>query len=195
MKWSPVQGFTQQFHRTAQNAGAGPLEQAQVVLLRGARLLVDGQGDDLVHRLPLRLTADGAVGEGDEAGVGEGDEPGAPDRSEQRPDESAPALVPGIAVERLGDDEGLLADGPGEHGAAHHGQVALILLDDGVHAPGHAGARGHAPVGAEDDGDAEGRGGPGLRFRGGVGAHSWTSWVVAGSEPSAGERAGDGLFR
>ena len=128
-----------------------------------------------MHRLPLRLTADGAVGEGDEAGVGEGDEPGAPDRPEQRPDESAPSRVPGIAVERLGDDEGLLADGPGEHGAAHHGQVVSVLLDDGVHAPGHAGARGHAPVGAEDDGDVEGRGGlrgSGLRFRGGVGAHS-----------------------
>ena len=196
MKWSPVQGFIQQFHRAVQNAGAGPFEQAQVVLLRGASLLVDGQGDDLVDRLPIRLIigGNGDLGEGDEAGVGEGDEPGAPDRSEQRPDESAPALVPGIAVERLGDDEGLLADGPGEHGAAHHGQVALILLDDGVHAPGHAGARGHAPVGVEDDGDVEGRGGvrgSGLRFRGGAGAHSWTSWVVAGSEPSA----GDGLFR
>ena len=49
--------FIQQFHRAAQNAGAGPLQQSQMVLLRGASLLVNGQGDDLVDRLPLRLTA------------------------------------------------------------------------------------------------------------------------------------------
>ena len=165
-----------------------------MVLLRGACLLVDGQGDDLVDRLSPRLiiAGNGTVGEGGETGVGEGDETGALDRSEERPDEFAPVLVRGIGVERLGDDEGLLTNRPSEHGAAHYGQVAFILLDDDVNTPGHAGARGHAPVGAKDDGDAEGL----LRFRGAIGgAHYWTSWVVAGSEPSAGERAGDGLFR
>ena len=40
VKWTPVQGFTQQFHCAAQNAGAGPLQQSQVVLLRSASFLI-----------------------------------------------------------------------------------------------------------------------------------------------------------
>ena len=82
--------------------------------------------------------------------IGEGHQPRTIRCAHQRLNEVVPpARV--AAVERLGDDEGLLANSAGEHGAPHHGQTPIVLLHDGVDPSGDARSRGHAPVAVEDD--------------------------------------------
>ena len=148
---APVDVGVEKSGRGAQGARAGPLDEPQEVLPGGARVVVDGQGDDLVHR--------GAPGRGPlgRPRVGEDDQARGLLRAEQLGGELVPGAG-GAAVERLSGQDGLLPHDAGQHRSADHGQAALVLLDRGVHAADHADAGAHPPVAVEDDRDGEGWG-------------------------------------
>ena len=148
---APVDVGVEKSGRGAQGARAGPLDEPQEVLPGGARVVVDGQGDDLVHR--------GAPGRSPlgRPRVGEDDQARGLLRAEQLGGELVPGAG-GAAVERLSGQDGLLPHDAGQHRSADHGQAALVLLDRGVHAADHADAGAHPPVAVEDDRDGEGWG-------------------------------------